>query len=354
IVDNIIPQVYRYNYTDYLFELNKSLNNFPGYREIYFPGMLIKSGSYVIEPDFLLQSLQANRDRNVNGEAFFFYEALRANNNLLGDTLKATFYKQPALTPDRDGKIWRPKAIVVNEDDADVVISGNWQNVDAPGFKGGFLKWNDAGSGAIEYYFDVPFTAWFNVYAFIVPDAENTSTAPYTIYSNDDSLNVFLDQSNTDNNGWQFLESVYMEKGKKKIVKLTAAPANGNVMADAVMIMINRKLSPDVIITDLTDNSTPTEVMPQTTVLFRNYPNPFNPSTTIRYALDKPGPVSLKVFDTLGRQVVTLVNSEKSAGTHQAIWNGLNQSSEQAASGLYFYSLQTDNYQKMYKMILLK
>jgi len=88
IVDNIIPQVYRYNYSDYVYELNQSLSNVPlSKRDIFYSGMLIylRGDNYLISPNFLLQSIQANRDRQVYGEAFFFYEGLRLNQNQLGD-----------------------------------------------------------------------------------------------------------------------------------------------------------------------------------------------------------------------------------------------------------------------------
>ncbi|MCL5027792.1 MAG: T9SS type A sorting domain-containing protein [Bacteroidetes bacterium] len=83
--------------------------------------------------------------------------------------------------------------------------------------------------------------------------------------------------------------------------------------------------------------------------LFPNYPNPFNPSTTIKYIISKYSHVSLKVYDLLGREVQTLVSEEKPAGEYQTIFSATNLS-----SGVYFYILKADGYSASRKLILLK
>jgi hypothetical protein len=83
--------------------------------------------------------------------------------------------------------------------------------------------------------------------------------------------------------------------------------------------------------------------------LGQNYPNPFNPSTTIRFTLPKSGHVELKVYNTLGQEVATLVNEEKNVGTYSAQWNAGN-----VASGMYFYRLKAGEYTQIRKLLLLK
>ena len=83
--------------------------------------------------------------------------------------------------------------------------------------------------------------------------------------------------------------------------------------------------------------------------LLQNYPNPFNPSTTIRYSIPTTSLISLKVYDILGRELATLVNEEKPAGTYKLTWNAAN-----IPSGIYFYKLQAGNYIQTKKMILMK
>lgn len=77
--------------------------------------------------------------------------------------------------------------------------------------------------------------------------------------------------------------------------------------------------------------------------LYQNAPNPFNPSTTIRFALNAPGKVSLRIYNMLGQEVVTLLNNTpKLAGFDSHSWNGLNSNGESVASGIYVYRLTTD------------
>jgi hypothetical protein len=83
--------------------------------------------------------------------------------------------------------------------------------------------------------------------------------------------------------------------------------------------------------------------------LDQNYPNPFNPSTSITYQVNSTGHVSLKVFDVLGRQIATLVDEHKAAGTYTARWDGLN-----VPSGSYIYRLTNDGNVAAKTMILLK
>lgn len=83
--------------------------------------------------------------------------------------------------------------------------------------------------------------------------------------------------------------------------------------------------------------------------LSQNYPNPFNPTTAITYQVAKPGMVSLKVYNVLGKEVAALVNEVKSAGQYNVEFNGAG-----IESGVYFYKLTAGSYTDIKKMILLK
>jgi hypothetical protein len=88
---------------------------------------------------------------------------------------------------------------------------------------------------------------------------------------------------------------------------------------------------------------------PQTYSLEQNYPNPFNPSTTIRFSIPEQGLVTLKVFNLLGEEVATLINSELTNGNYEVDFSASNFS-----SGIYFYTLKAANFVSTKKMILLK
>lgn len=88
--------------------------------------------------------------------------------------------------------------------------------------------------------------------------------------------------------------------------------------------------------------------------LYQNYPNPFNPETSIRYALPQDAKVKLVIYDVLGKKLKTLVNEHQSAGFKAAWWDGKDEEGNQAASGIYFYRLETENFSEVKKMMLVK
>lgn len=81
----------------------------------------------------------------------------------------------------------------------------------------------------------------------------------------------------------------------------------------------------------------------------QNYPNPFNPSTVISYQLPVSGNITLKVYDALGNEVVTLADGFKPSGSYEIEWDA-----GSVPSGVYYYTLKTENYNKTKKMILMK
>lgn len=83
--------------------------------------------------------------------------------------------------------------------------------------------------------------------------------------------------------------------------------------------------------------------------LLQNFPNPFNPITTIRYDIKTKGIVELKVFDLLGREVTTLVNENQTPGTYEVVFDAFSLS-----SGVYFYQLKTGDFVDFKKMVVLK
>jgi len=101
---------------------------------------------------------------------------------------------------------------------------------------------------------------------------------------------------------------------------------------------------------DWTDNSG----TPKSFALFQNQPNPFNPETKISYYLPRACMVRLTVYNVLGQRVRTLFDGYQNAGMQTVIWNGRNDDGVQLSSGIYFYRLQADNFQKTRKMVLMK
>ncbi len=116
----------------------------------------------------------------------------------------------------------------------------------------------------------------------------------------------------------------------------------GTAWMDALEIKKNK-------VTNVEDETIPTEF-----AVSQNYPNPFNPSTIIKYAIPQQSFVKIKVYDIVGREVKTLVNTERSPGIYSVQWNGDNNFGSKVASGIYIYRVVAGTFIQAKKMILLK
>jgi len=85
-----------------------------------------------------------------------------------------------------------------------------------------------------------------------------------------------------------------------------------------------------------------------------NYPNPFNPTTTLKYQIPQTSEVTITIYNNLGQGVRTLVNKKQEPGYYEAIWNGMNDYGQLVSSGVYIYQIRAGNFVKSRKMLLLK
>ena len=90
------------------------------------------------------------------------------------------------------------------------------------------------------------------------------------------------------------------------------------------------------------------------TRLLGNYPNPFNPETTIKFSLDKKTDIRIDVYNIRGQRVKTLLNSFMDKGEHSVLWNGTDDNGLSVSSGVYFYRMMTDDFNQTKRMLLLK
>jgi hypothetical protein len=123
-------------------------------------------------------------------------------------------------------------------------------------------------------------------------------------------------------------------------------PANGSFLTDIQAMSINTFI---VAYKQQTNVSAGINSLPVSYNLSQNYPNPFNPLTTINYSVPKSEFVKIKVFDLLGREVITLVNEYKPVGNYTVQFNA-----NKLSSGVYFYRMESGFYSQTKKLILLK
>ena len=119
------------------------------------------------------------------------------------------------------------------------------------------------------------------------------------------------------------------------------------LLADAVIFRELDRLAP--LVTGVTTD------VPLEFALSQNYPNPFNPTTTIEFSLARTVPVDLKIYDMLGREVVTLLqNNSVNPGRFLIRWDGRNRLGQSVATGVYFYRLVAGDFVQTKKMLLMK
>ena len=96
------------------------------------------------------------------------------------------------------------------------------------------------------------------------------------------------------------------------------------------------------------------QALPMVMALYQNFPNPFNPSTEIRFDIPTARDVKLRVYNQLGQTVRTLVQTRMKAGSYRINWDGMSEAGHGVSSGIYFYSLEAGDYSQIRKMTLVK
>jgi len=232
------------------------------------------------------------------------------------------------------------------------------------------LNYNQSGylSETLLQYWD-PFGGWENITHLLFSYDQNNNIVEGLWQDWDSGSNSWINYSRTtttyrsdniplsdstelwSNNNW-YINSLwtYEYDGNSNLTQMIYQIWNGTWINDSRQIFL-------YTITDVDYE----EINPSAFVLNQNYPNPFNPSTVISYQLPVSGFVSLKVYDVLGNEVVTLVNEYKPAGSYEVEFSGHSDEGQNLpagrqglSSGIYFYQLKANNFIETKKMILLR
>ncbi len=129
-----------------------------------------------------------------------------------------------------------------------------------------------------------------------------------------------------------------------QIAMSTGATLNGRALAQTAVTLIASTVVRPVVTTVVNVG-----IAPQEFALFQNYPNPFNPTTNINFSIPQSGVVSLKVFDILGNEVMTVLNQFQTAGSYT-----VNLDASKLATGMYMYKLESGSFSSVKRMVLIK
>jgi membrane-bound inhibitor of C-type lysozyme len=189
------------------------------------------------------------------------------------------------------------------------------------------------------------------------PEEPEDATFKYKIYRKEGAYSFALVASGFTDQSWTDLE-VNIEPKTTGIQFTYYAKAYTDQSPDSdpsetaiIYGLYVQKSRPENSVYDCSDGAT--NCLP-TIFNLEAYPNPFNPNTTIRYALPTVSHVTLKIFNLRGELVKTLVDGTRAANRYQVVWNGENESGAKVAAGIYLYQLKTDNYSQIKRMIFIK
>ncbi len=125
------------------------------------------------------------------------------------------------------------------------------------------------------------------------------------------------------------------------------------LLKDNYLLTGNNRSGFAIITLDGLLESKENEIIPNSSNL-NNYPNPFNPTTTINFSIQSNTEVELTIYNIKGQKIKTLADSNFEKGDHSVIWNGSDEAGNSASSGIYLYKLKTKDNQKTNRMLLLK
>lgn len=133
--------------------------------------------------------------------------------------------------------------------------------------------------------------------------------------------------------------------GLQYVYQIDYAPGASNIVDSTALLFT----TDGPMLIDTSTSVAPTPTIPQSTHLHPNFPNPFNPTTTIRFDLAAASNTKLTVYDLNGRTVARLIDNPLTAGAHSKVFDA-----SRLSSGVYFYQLQTSTHVEARKMVLLK
>ncbi len=130
-------------------------------------------------------------------------------------------------------------------------------------------------------------------------------------------------------------------------------------LTESIIDLKEVKLNEEMITANILNHQFSFEpTVPSTMALHQNFPNPFNPNTTIQFEIPFPGKqkvnVELRIYNLQGELIRTLINEKKEPGIYQIQWNGLDESGSKAATGIYLYQFRAGEFDATKRMILLK
>ncbi len=235
---------------------------------------------------------------------------------------------------------------IIDTGDPEASLNGpDWFPTANTGFWGTTsAQLNAVGIGLSYAQFNLNLTkeASYEVYGWWVSSANRCKTTPFIIKHKGITDTVKVDQT-LNGSSWKKIGTYTFDGSADETVKISDAGTGSAVyvVADAI-----RLVSYDSIFVVSVDDK---DIKPLSFNLEQNYPNPFNPTTIINYSIVENGPVNISVYNVLGQKVNEIINKTQNAGEYSVSFDAQN-----LCSGIYFYTLKTNNFTQTKKMMLVR
>ncbi|MBT3227465.1 MAG: T9SS type A sorting domain-containing protein [Candidatus Marinimicrobia bacterium] len=261
-------------------------------------------------------------------------------------------------TFDSDSTGFNPPIVVADLDsDGDVDVLGNMYILQSDGSYQGGTGWSENvdGLGSFQEGTIIPIQELDGPYRVNATDLDgdgDMDVITSAVVGVFDANHWILSSGWLENiNGQGFFDPIQIISDTLDVRSSADLDGDGDMDLIAISVENIYWLENLMIVTDVDGQH---NAIPQRFRLANNYPNPFNPTTTISYSLPEQSVVDLTVFDILGREVLTLQNTDQPKGNYQVYWNGMDQSGNQVSTGVYFARLQAREYNQTIKMVYLR
>ncbi|HZW39792.1 MAG TPA: family 10 glycosylhydrolase [Ignavibacteriaceae bacterium] len=313
-----------------------------------YPAFAISPNGTPIADADLLGFVTTTRQKGFQGNAIWYYTDLINYNKFR--LFSSTVYNQkvdPPYTPAN----WREfRDITLISDTSKIFKTGNWTTSTIPGFKGNSIYADKSSNARLDYYFNIPVDGFYEVYSYVVTASNRNDSA--VVYINDSSSTStikIINQTNTANKGWYKLGDFYLTAGRKLVSSATNEflDSNKTVSADAMMIILNRKLSPTI--TSVKDDQKKSDLKKNYDFNLVNYPNPFNGQTIFNFKINDLSSYTIKIYNILGQEIFNKEEIPAQVGNQEFRFDSKNLN-----SGVYIVSISQQGFQENIKIVLQK
>ena len=345
-VDNVQVQSYVGTSTSFSSILNYITQIVPDINKVY-PAFAISPNGNTISNQEITNFINVTRTKGFKGNAIWYFTDLGS----VFPYIRQNLYQSPNYPPHSTAS-WRSLYQIIEiSDQSKAVRSGTWTSSNVFGYNGPSIYTDNTAPASIKYFFNVPADGFYEIYAYNVTSVNRTDSAWYSVTdSSGNPVSVRLNQNDVNVRRWNKLGDYFLKAGERNCVTLsnTGLSTGELLSADAVMISLNRRLSPSVVNSVESDGS---DLKKKSINSFevRSYPNPFNGEFKLSFFLSDETPVEISLFNTLGEIVFS-----KSVENVKTGYNQISIGTTQMSSGVYLVRIRQAGYYDTIKIILNK